>query len=56
MVFFGHVAWHDTLLKFILQGILEGSQRHSGQRKNWLKNIKDWTVQDLLTIVQSREE
>ena len=41
LAWFGHVACHDSLSKTILQGIFEGWQRRSQQRKCWMDNIKD---------------
>ena len=38
---FRHVTCHNSLSKPILQGILEGRQRHGWQMKCWMDNIKD---------------
>lgn len=58
-MFFVHVTRHDTLLKNITEGTLEGGRRRSGQRKNFLTKVKGWTVlpaQGLLTIAHNRQE
>lgn len=36
LVWFGHVVWHSSLLKTVLQGYTEGGWRGK-QRKNWWK-------------------
>ena len=40
---YGHVSRSSGLAKAILQGTVKGRRRHSGQRKRWEDNIKDWT-------------
>ena len=42
---FGHVCRHDTLLKTILEGTLDGGGRRASPRKSWKDNIEEWTGQ-----------
>ena len=54
---FVFVTHHDSLLKVILQGILESGRRRGRQRKCWLDNIKEWTslpIPELLTRASCR--
>ena len=43
LAWFWHVTCHDSLSRVILQGIVEGGQCPSCQRKCWMDNIKEWT-------------
>ena len=43
LVWFGHVTYHNSLSKTILQGTLEGWQCHGWQRKCWMDNTSEWT-------------
>ena len=40
---YGHVSRSSGLAKTILQGMVKGRRRQSGQRKRWEDNIKEWT-------------
>jgi hypothetical protein len=56
---FGHVNRHDSLLKTILQGTVQGMRRQGGQRKNWSDNIKQWTkcsIPKLIRIAERSEQ
>ena len=57
LIWFGHVVRHDTLVKTIMQGTVEGGRRRGRQRKVWMDNIKEWTgmgLTDLLTTANDR--
>jgi hypothetical protein len=41
--YFGHLKRHDSLLKNILEGRVEGKRARGGQRYMWENNIKRWT-------------
>ena len=59
LVWFGHVTRHNSLSKPILQGSLEGEQRHGRQKKCWMVNIKEWTslpLPELLTKTSCRKK
>ena len=40
--YFGHIKRHDTLLKFLLEGKVEGQRARGRQRYKWEGNIKRW--------------
>ena len=41
--YFGHVKRHDTIIKNILEGKVEGRRARGRQRYRWVDNIKRWT-------------
>ena len=43
LAWFEHVIRHDSISRTILEGTLEGGQRHGRQKKCWMDNIKEWT-------------
>ena len=43
LAWFMHVIHHDSLLKAILRGTVEGGQRCGQQGNCWMDNIKKWT-------------
>ena len=52
---FGYVCRHDTLLKIILHGSMDGRRCRGRLHKLWKDNAKKWTGQSmssLLRIVQ----
>ena len=45
--YFGHIKRHDTLLKFLLEGKVEGQRARGRQMYKWEGNIKRWTKYSL---------
>ena len=45
--YFGHVKRHNTLIKTILEGKVEGKRARGRQRYKWEDNIKRWTNSSL---------
>jgi hypothetical protein len=45
--YFGHIKRHDSLLKKILGGRVEGKRARGRQRYIWENNIKRWTRNSL---------
>ena len=43
MSFFGHVKRHDTILKQIIEGKMNGKRGRGRPRASWADNIKQWT-------------
>ena len=41
--YFGHIKRHDTLLKTLLEGKIEGKRARGRQRYKWESNITRWT-------------
>src|SRR5579871_2637964 len=41
--YFGHIKRHDSLLKTLLEGLVEGRRDRGRQRYKWERNIKRWT-------------
>ena len=59
LAWYGHFTLRDSLSKIILQGTLDGGQRHGRQRKCWMDNIRDWTslpIPELLTMTSCRQD
>ena len=59
LAWFMHVIHHDSLLKAILRGTVEGGQRCGQQGNCWMDNIKKWTslpVSELLTRASCRRD
>jgi hypothetical protein len=45
--YFRHLKRHDSLLKNILEGRVEGKRARGRQRYIWENNIKQWTENSL---------
>ena len=45
--YFGHIKRHDSLLKNLLEGRVEGKRARGRQRYIWENNIKRWTGNSL---------
>lgn len=50
MKYFGHIKRHNSLLKTVLEGKVEGSRARGGQRYKWEGNIKRWTDTNLSNL------
>ena len=59
LAWIGHVTYHDSLSKIILQGTLECGQWHGQQTKYWMDYIKEWPslpMPELLTRVSYKKD
>ena len=42
LVYFGHIKRHDSIMKDILEGRLEGTRARGRPRAQWSDNIREW--------------
>ena len=57
--FFGHTKRHNTIMKDILEGKMEGRRPKGRPRAQWSDNIKQWTGRSLAVcsrLAENREE
>jgi hypothetical protein len=55
MKFFGHIKKHNSILKDILEGKIQGKSSRGRQRLKWTDNIKEWTGKTLaVSTIKSR--
>ena len=52
----GHVCRHDTLLKIILLGTVDGSRRRGRPHKSWKDNMKEWTGQSMSSLLHITDD
>ena len=45
--FFGHIKRHDSIMKNILEGKMEGRRPRGRPRAQWCDNIKEWSGHSL---------
>jgi len=53
--YFGHVWRHHNLEKDIMLGIMPGTRRQGGQKRQWIDNVAQWTGKGLVDIVRLAE-
>jgi len=53
--YFGHVSWHNSLEKDLMLGIMPGTKRQGGQKRQWIDNVTQWTGKGLVDIVRLAE-
>ena len=53
--YFGHVSMHNSLEKDLMLGIMPGTRRQGGQKRQWIDNVTQWTVKGLVDIVRLAE-
>ena len=56
--YFGHIKRHNTILKTVLEGRVDGTRAQGGQRYRWVDNIKRWTARRLsvcTTVARNRD-
>ena len=53
--FFGHTKRHDTIMKDLLEGKMEGSRPRGRPRAQWCDNIKEWTGHSLTECTRLAE-
>jgi len=46
---------HNSLEKDIMFGIMPGTKRQGGQKRQWIDNITQWTEKGLVDIVRLAE-
>ncbi|KAL8619618.1 hypothetical protein ACOMHN_019673 [Nucella lapillus] len=54
LIWFGHVNRHDSLVKTILQGTVEGGRRRGRQREAWADNAKEWNGETFNSVANIR--
>ena len=57
--FFGHTKRHDSIMKNILEGKLQGKRPRGRPRAQWCDNIKEWTgfsMAESTRLARQREE
>jgi hypothetical protein len=53
--FFGHIKRHNSILKDILEGKIQGNRSRGRQRLKWTDNIKRWTGETItVNTIKSR--
>ena len=46
---FGHIVWQDnSLAKMIMEGMVEGKRRRGRPEKQWIDNVKEWAMLEML--------
>jgi len=53
--YFGHVSRHNSLEKDLMLGIMPGTKRRGGQKRQWIDNVTQWTGKGLVDIVRLAE-
>lgn len=53
--YFRNIKRHDSPLKNILEGRVEGKRARGGQRYMWENNIKPWTGNSLTECTNTRD-
>ena len=53
--YFGHVSRHNSLGKDIMLGIIPGTRRQGGQKRQWIDNVTQWAEKGLVDIVRLAE-
>jgi len=46
---------HNSLEKDLMLGIMPGTRRQGGQKRQWIDNVTQWTVKGLVDIVRLAE-
>ena len=54
--YFGHVTLHNSLEKDVMLGPMPGLRRQSGQRRQWLDDLCDWTDMSLTQLVKAVDD
>ena len=54
--FFGHTKRHDSIMKTILEGKVEGKRPQGRPRAQWCDNIKQWTGRSLADCTRMAED
>ena len=54
--FFGHTKRHDSIMKTILEGKVEGKRPQGRPRAQWCDNIKQWTGRSLADCTRMSED
>ena len=52
MSYFSHIVRHDSLQKTVLKGRIDGRRGRGRPRRQWYKNIKEWTGNQLYTNIK----
>ena len=58
---FGHICRMDDnrLLKVIMSGMVDGTNRRGRPKKSWIDDVKEWTgltIRDMIDIAYDREK
>jgi len=59
LAYFGHVTRHPSLEKDIMLGMMPGTRRQGGQRRQFLDDITDWAgmrLPEVVTLAAERKE
>ena len=56
MKYLGHVTRHNSLEKDVMLGPMPGLRRQSGQRRQWLDDLRDWGDMSLSQLVRAAED
>ena len=56
MKFFGHTKRHESIMKNIVEGKLEGTRPRGRPRAQWSDNIKQWSGLSLTTCTRLAED
>ena len=56
MKFFGHTKRHDSIMKNILEGRMEGSRPRGRPRAQWSDNVKEWSGHNLAECTRLAEQ
>ena len=55
-MWFGHLVEQDnSLAKMITEGMVEGKRGGGRPEKQWIDNIKEWTMLEIGEIMKKRE-
>ena len=54
--FFGHTKRHDSIMKNILEGRMEGSRPRGRPRAQWSDNVKEWSGHNLAECTRLAEQ
>jgi hypothetical protein len=54
--YFGHITRHPGLEKDIMLGMVPGTRRQGGQRKQWADDLTEWTDLSLSELVRLAED